>query len=155
MANPHNYNNVAQVFTPGKQMHFQNVKCILKTGLIIFKTCQSHLWDCLTLLKLLNMENYDTVVAALQGLKAKGYTLDFNIAFDNITCVEKNICLNPHEFEITEVHRFEGDTNPDDQDVVYAIESKDGKIKGSMTSAYGMYADSVSNEMIQKLAMHK
>ena len=101
------------------------------------------------------MENYDTVVAALAGLKAKGYTLDFNIVFDKVTCEEMGVCLNPHEFEITETHRFEGDTNPDDEDIVYAIESKDGKIKGSMTSAYGLYADPISNEMIQKLATHQ
>ena len=100
------------------------------------------------------MENYETVVAALNGLKAKGYTLDFNIAFDNITCAQNGACLNPSEFEITEVHRFEGDTNPDDQDVVYAVESKDGKLKGTLTSAYGMYADTVSNDMVKKLAMH-
>ena len=99
------------------------------------------------------MENYDTVVAALTGLKAKGYKLDFNIAFDKIICQENGVCLNPHEFEITEVYRFEGDTNPDDEDIVYAIQSKDGSIKGSMTSAYGVYADTISNEMIQKLAM--
>ena len=83
------------------------------------------------------MENYETVVAALNGLKAKGYSLDFNIAFDKIICNDTDICLNPHEFEITEVHRFEGDTNPDDEDIVYAIESKDGTIKGTMSSAYG------------------
>ena len=101
------------------------------------------------------MENYETVVAALNGLKAKGYSLDFNIAFDKIICDDTDICLNPHEFEITEVHRIEGDTNPDDEDIVYAIESKDGTIKGTMSSAYGLYADAVSNDMIQKLAMHK
>jgi hypothetical protein len=100
------------------------------------------------------MENYDTVVAALEGLKAKGYTLDFNISFDNIKCDEHNICLNPAEFEITEVHRFEGDTNPSDEDVVYAVESKDGKTKGTISSAFGMYADSISNDMIQKLSLH-
>ena len=101
------------------------------------------------------MENYDTVVAALKGLKAKGYTLDFNIAFDKITCNENGLCFNPHEFEITAVYRFEGDTNPADEDIVYAIESKDGNIKGSLTSAYGMYADTLSTDMIQKLAIHK
>lgn len=100
------------------------------------------------------MENYDTVVAALEGLKAKGYTLDFNISFDNIKCDEQNICLNPSEFEITEVHRFEGDTNPSDEDVVYAVESKDGKTKGTISSAFGMYADGLSNDMIQKLSLH-
>ncbi len=101
------------------------------------------------------MENYETVVGALQGLKAKGYTLDFNICFDNIKCEQHTYCLNPNEFEITEVHRFEGETNPSDEDVVYAIQSRDASIKGTITSAYGMYADSMSNEMIQKLSMHK
>jgi hypothetical protein len=100
------------------------------------------------------MENYETVVAALNGLKANGYVLDFNLAFDKIICHEKGLCLNPHEFEITEVFRFEGDTNPSDEDVVYAIQSKDGTLKGSMSSAYGMYADTISTEMLQKLAMH-
>ena len=101
------------------------------------------------------MENYDTVVAALTGLKSRGYTLDFNIAFDTINCDEKGICLNPNEFEITEIYRFEGDTNPDDEDVVYAVQSKDGAIKGSITSAFGIYADTVGTAMLQKLSMHK
>jgi hypothetical protein len=119
------------------------------------------------------MKSYDTVTEALQGLKSKGYSIDFNIAFDKLICSKNEIELTPAAFEITEVHRFEGDTNPDDEDVVYAIESKDtcpdgssgracpddpvgrGKIKGTITSAYGLYAESVSNEMIQKLTMHQ
>ena len=75
------------------------------------------------------MENYDTVVAALDGLKSKGYTLDFNIAFDKLICSDNKICLHPDDFEIVESHRFEGDSNPDDEDVVYAVQSKDGAIK--------------------------
>ena len=101
------------------------------------------------------MSSADTVTGALKDLKGRGYTVDFNIAFDKIICTDNKICLNPHEFEIVEVFRFEGDSNPSDEDVVYAIESKNGEIKGTMTSAYGMYAETVSNEMIQKLAIHK
>ena len=100
------------------------------------------------------MKAYDTVTGALQDLKLRGFTIDFNIAFDKIICSKNETILNPHEFEIVEVYRFEGDSNPDDEDVVYAIESKDGKLKGSMTSAYGTYAYPISNEMIQKLAIH-
>lgn len=100
------------------------------------------------------MEAYDTVTGALNGLKAKGYNLDFNIAFDTIKCDEHGICLNPDEFEITEVYRFEGDTNPSDEDVVYAVESKDRKIKGTITSAYGIYSDNVNDALLKKLTIH-
>ena len=100
------------------------------------------------------MESYDTVVAALNGLKARGYTINFNIAFDKLMCSENKTCLNPNEFEIVEVHRFEGNSNPADEDVVYALESLTGGIKGVITSAYGLYADTVSAEMISKLSMH-
>ena len=100
------------------------------------------------------MDNYDTVTGALTGLKDKGYTMDFNIAFDKLICRDNNFCLNPYEFEITEVHRFEGATDPGDENVVYAVESKDGKMKGVLTSAYGMYADDISTDMLKKLAMH-
>src|SRR6186713_2084400 len=100
------------------------------------------------------MQTYDTVTSALTGLKNKGYTLDFNISFDNIKCDEQNICLNPNEFEIVEVHRFEGDTNPSDEDVVYAVESKEGNVKGVIHSAFGTYADTVSTDMLRKLSMH-
>ena len=101
------------------------------------------------------MKTYDTVTEALKDLKLRGFTIDFNIAFDKIICSENKICLNPNEFEITEVYRFEGDTDPGDENVVYAIESKDSTAKGTMSSAYGTYAESISTEMIQKLSMHK
>lgn len=100
------------------------------------------------------MYQYDTVVGAINGLKERGYSLDFNIAFDKIICVQNDYCLNPAEFEITEVYRFEGDTNPSDEDVVYAVESKNGELKGIITSAFGTYADSLSADMIRKLSMH-
>lgn len=100
------------------------------------------------------MESYDTVVDALNGLKARGYSINFNIAFDKLMCSENKICLNPNEFEIVEVHRFEGNTNPADEDVVYAVESINGNIRGVVTSAFGVYADPASTEMIRKLSMH-
>ncbi len=101
------------------------------------------------------MESYDTVVAALNGLKARGYTVNFNIAFDKLICSDNRICLNPDEFEIVEMHRFEGNSNPADEDVVYAVESKSADIKGVISSAFGVYADAASTAMLQKLTIQK
>ena len=46
------------------------------------------------------------------------------------------------------------DTDPGDENVVYAVESKDGKLRGVITSAFGMYAESASTDMLRKLSMH-
>lgn len=100
------------------------------------------------------MNSYDTVTGALNGLRERGYSINFNIAFDKIICSDSKTQLNPNEFEIVEVHRFEGNSNPADEDVVYAVESITGNIKGVITSAFGLYADDTSAEMIQKLSMH-
>jgi hypothetical protein len=98
------------------------------------------------------MYTYDTVVQALEGLKQRGFVLDFNIAFDQLQCATNGLCLNPAEFEVVETHRFEGNNNPSDEDIVYAIEAKSGGHKGVLTSAYGMYADGVSAALQRKLA---
>lgn len=101
------------------------------------------------------MKSFDTVTEAINDLRSRGFEVDFNIAFDKLLCVQNNVCLNPTEFEIVETYRFEGDTNPSDEDVVYAVESKDGSMKGIVTSAYGLYADTISTEMIRKLSVSK
>jgi len=100
------------------------------------------------------MYTYDTVVDALNGLRKRGYSIDFNIAFDKIICSENKHSLNPSDFEITGMYRFEGDTDPGDENVVYAVESKDGKLKGTITSAFGVYAEETSTEMLKKLSIH-
>jgi hypothetical protein len=99
------------------------------------------------------MQAYDSLLAAIDGLRARGYSLDFNIAFDTLLCRQNGVCLNPAQFEIVEHHRFEGNSDPDDSSVLYAIESKDGQMKGVLVSAYGVYSDPVSDEMIRKLAV--
>lgn len=101
------------------------------------------------------MRTFDTVTEALNDLHARGYILNFNIAFDKIICESNKICLNPEDFEITEVYRFEGESNPSDEDIVYAVESKEGNTKGVITSAYGIYADAVSAELLKMLEINK
>ena len=96
---------------------------------------------------------YDTLSQAVNGLKDRGYSVDFNLSFDCIVCHETPINLMPSEFEIVEVHRFEGMTNPSDSSILFAIESKHGH-KGVLVNAYGIYSDPVSDEMIKKLSIH-
>ena len=98
------------------------------------------------------MPAYDTVSQAVDELKQRGYTLDFNLQGDCLECQGQN--FNPKQFEITEFHRFEGNSDPADEAVVYAIESRNG-LKGVLVNAFGVYSEQVSDEMIKKLSFHK
>ena len=100
------------------------------------------------------MAVYDNLIDALKDLKTKGFTTDFNLAFDSIKCSNTGTCLTPSEFEIMEHHRFEANTDPDDSCVLYVIQSKDGSLKGVLINAYGIYSDPVSESIIQKLKVH-
>ena len=97
------------------------------------------------------MPVYENLIDALADLKARGFTTDFNIAFDKIQCKHTGICLYPEAFEIVEHYRFEANTNPDDSSVLYAIASANNSIKGTLISSYGPYGDATSDALIQKL----
>ena len=101
------------------------------------------------------MPVYDNLVDALADLKARGFTTDFNIAFDKIQCSDTGACLHPEAFEIVEHYRFEANTNPDDSSVLYAIKAKDNSLKGVLINSYGVYSDAISDELIQKLQVHE
>lgn len=98
------------------------------------------------------MKNYDTLSEAVEDLKKRGYELDFNLKPKGLECKDPEMILKPEEFMVDEFHRFEGESNPADASVVYAI-SASNKLKGVIIDAYGAYAESLSFEMLQKLKM--
>ncbi len=96
------------------------------------------------------MYTYDTLSEAVNGLKQRGYTIDFNVKDNFVICNTTPLSLSPDEFEIAEFYRFEGNTDPADEAVVYAIESKHGH-KGILVNGYGAEADAVGGELVKKL----
>jgi hypothetical protein len=99
------------------------------------------------------MHNYDTVSEAISGLTLRGYTRDFNIKTgkQGVICHPSGNTLSPDEFEIDEVHRFEGITDPGDEMILYAISSAGLQVKGILLSAYGMYEEPRTSGIVQKL----
>jgi len=95
---------------------------------------------------------YDTLSEAVNGLRKRGYVTDFNLSENCLVCHGDKFDIN--DFEIVELHRFEGNTDPSDEAIVYAIESVKG-IKGILVSGYGISAEGMSAEMAKKLSMHR
>ncbi|GAB3350648.1 hypothetical protein GCM10027566_08220 [Arachidicoccus ginsenosidivorans] len=96
------------------------------------------------------MKNYETVSEAVNDLSKRGYTHDFNLGEDCLVCGQ-TLSLSPEEFEIDEVYRFEGMTDPGDEMIVYAIASKKGTEKGVLVNGYGLYQDGESSVIMNKL----
>ena len=99
------------------------------------------------------MKSYETVVEAITDLKSRGFNLDLNIEFDKL--LRNGNHLNACDFEIVETHRFEGDSNPEDEDIVLAMASKTSPMKGVFTGAFGMYANTESFAEIKTIKENK
>lgn len=100
------------------------------------------------------MRNYETVSAAVNDLLKRGYHFNLLVKDDGLYVNEKEILLAPEDFVIDETYRFEGDTDPGDENVVYAVSTKSGEIKGIVVNAFGTYAESLPAEWIKKLKVH-
>jgi hypothetical protein len=96
------------------------------------------------------MKNYESLVDALDDLRKRGYEADFETQSFCLYCGDLDIRLNEEEFHVDETYRFEGDSNPDDSAVVYAISSSAG-LKGTIVDGYGASSDNISFEMAKKL----
>ncbi|AFM06235.1 hypothetical protein Fleli_3932 [Bernardetia litoralis DSM 6794] len=98
------------------------------------------------------LHTMDTLSETMNALKNKGYTTDFNLKKDHLICekCDKEIQVYPNDFEIEDIFRFEGESNPDDSSILYAIKSDKYDLKGVLVNAYGIYADEMVSEMANK-----
>ena len=97
------------------------------------------------------MESFDTLVEAINELKKQGYTEDFNLKQNCIECRNGEYTIFHNEFEIDKFFRFEGESNPGDSSILYAISSHKYKLKGILVNSYGIYSEDMADEMVEKL----
>jgi hypothetical protein len=89
--------------------------------------------------------HYATVAEALEELNKNGFTHDFNLQ-------DENIKKNPHNYEIEHVYRYDGDTDPDEEAVVYGISSNSGE-KGVFVSGFSANSESEAADVLAKLCI--
>ncbi len=93
----------------------------------------------------------ETLVETLAKLRIEGYTEDFNLLSDGLDYRKKQVRLSPTEFHVDKFFRFEGDTDPADEAILYAISCEKHDLKGVLVNGYGISADPMTNEMLEKL----
>ncbi|MFK7776438.1 MAG: phosphoribosylpyrophosphate synthetase [Saprospiraceae bacterium] len=97
------------------------------------------------------MRHYDNLVEALNDLKSKGYSYDFNLLDKCLRCETLDKDFSPVEFNVEEVIHFEGDdSSADSRSILYVIETSSG-IKGTLLTTNSIYHNNLSKELIAKL----
>lgn len=97
------------------------------------------------------MSTLPTMTEVLEQLKAEGYTTDFNLQDNCLTCHGNALKLHPEDFVVDRHFRFEGYSDPDDAAIVYAISSHSHGLKGVLVNGYGIYSDDENNEIMAVL----
>jgi len=92
--------------------------------------------------------HYDTVTEAIEKLHKQGYVLDFRLQTGKLVAGDK--AYHAEEFEIADLYRYEGASDPADEATVYALVSPAG-LKGLLVSGYGISSDSASEETLKQL----
>lgn len=95
--------------------------------------------------------HYKTVSQALEELRQQGFTTDFNLEENCLVCNGRK--YNADDFEIVDVYRYEGNSDPGDEAAVYALQSSSG-IKGVLVTGYGTSTDPRSVEILKRLSRH-
>jgi hypothetical protein len=91
--------------------------------------------------------HYATVTEAIEQLRKQGFTFDFNLKENQFIVGDK--AYTAYEFEIVDVYRYEGASDPGDEATVYALANNEG-VKGILVAGYGASSDEASEETLNE-----
>ncbi|MFL9829228.1 hypothetical protein ACSV4D_07410 [Flavobacterium sp. ARAG 55.4] len=89
--------------------------------------------------------HYKSVSKALDELNENGFNYDFNQH-------EDVILKNPDNYQIKHIYRYEGESNPDDEAIVFGIQSKSGK-KGVYVTGFAANSITETAQLLINLSI--
>jgi len=88
-----------------------------------------------------------TLTSCSNKLLNEGYTENFIAVEKGLEAPSKNKTYTPFEVKIVNFYRFEGESDPGDNAILYAIETNDG-VKGIVVDAYGAFTNPFVSKFI-------
>ncbi|WP_018342330.1 hypothetical protein [Cytophaga aurantiaca] len=96
-----------------------------------------------------------TLSACTKMLEEKGFNTQFLVSKEGIKSVASDRLYKPEQVSIVDFYRFEGNSDPEDNAIVYAIEAISGE-RGLLIDAYGSEADAnISDFVVHIESIHK
>lgn len=94
----------------------------------------------------------ETMSMVLARLQKEGYTEDFRVNKDGrMRCTSKDLYINPEDLLVDKIYRFEGETDLNDEEIVFALSSAQHNIKGTYVVAFGPMMDPLDAAVVQRL----
>ncbi len=98
--------------------------------------------------------NMTELQKCLQLLQDKGFTDEYEIKDNKLHNLTQDKLYASSDVTAVNFYRFEGESNPDDMSILYAIETHDGR-KGTVIDAYGAYSDQKIGDFMNTVETHK
>lgn len=97
-------------------------------------------------------ETMSTLSSRTNQAVIDGYTESFKVEGKGLTgsSTADQKFYSPEEVKIENFYRFEGYSDPNDNVILYLIQTSDGR-KGTLIDAYGAYADNKLSEFIKEV----
>src|SRR5262245_47156066 len=71
-------------------------------------------------------EDLKKLVACLNSLIKKGYTEDYKVTESGLKSLQSNKVYSPGDVREVNFYRFEGNSDPSDNSILFAIDTSDG-----------------------------
>ena len=92
-------------------------------------------------------EKMETLNQAIDQAVKRGYSENFKLEARGLTTETEKEIYSASDVKIDDFYRFEGYSDPNDNSILYLIETMDGR-KGLLIDAYGAYADARVSKFI-------
>lgn len=86
----------------------------------------------------------------LGELAELGFSHTFNIRHGMLHCTETDQYYSPKKVSLCASFRYDGYTDPDSSQIIYALETDDGT-RGAVSDAYGVYSDPRLSHFLEKV----
>ena len=94
-----------------------------------------------------DMASMNTLTTVANKMMKQGYTDTLKVTNQGLYSTTKDATYPASDVHIINFYRFEGQSDPADNAIMYVIETNDG-VKGILIDAYGTYADEKVNKFI-------
>jgi hypothetical protein len=100
-------------------------------------------------------DSMKTLSSVTLKLSHEGFQAQFKALKNGLESLDTHTVYTPEQVKIVDFYRFEGESDPSDNVILYALETEKGE-KGTLIDAYGTYQEVKVSDFIREVEeVHK